>query len=298
MKKLDGEALAKTLRAEIAERVKAHLAAGHRPPGLATVLVGTNQASERYVRNKRKACEALGMLSFHHSLPEKTSQRELLDLIAQLNRDPAVNGILVQLPLPKQIDEASIICAISPLKDVDAFHPENVGLLTAGHPRFLPCTPFGIQQLLVRNDISPAGKHVVVIGRSNIVGKPVALMMLQKPSLTNPVAGDATVSVVHRGTCDLPSITRQGDILIAAAGVARFVTREMVKPGAAVIDVGINIIDGKTVGDVDEQVAEVAGALSPVPGGVGPMTITMLLHNTLRAATIAVEPMSAVHGPS
>ena len=238
------------------------------------------------------------MLSFHHSLPEKTSQRELLDLIAQLNRDPAVNGILVQLPLPKQIDEASIICAISPLKDVDAFHPENVGLLTAGHPRFLPCTPFGIQQLLVRNDISPAGKHVVVIGRSNIVGKPVALMMLQKPSLTNPVAGDATVSVVHRGTCDLPSITRQGDILIAAAGVARFVTREMVKPGAAVIDVGINIIDGKTVGDVDEQVAEVAGALSPVPGGVGPMTITMLLHNTLRAATIAVEPMSAVHGPS
>ncbi len=289
MKKLDGQALAKIIRAEIAEGVKAHVAAGHCPPGLATVLIGNNPASEIYVRNKRKACEALGMLSFHHPLPLETSQAALLALIAQLNHDPAVNGILVQLPLPKHIDESAVIRAINPLKDVDGFHPENVGLLTAGYPRFLPCTPFGIQQLLVRNDISPAGKHVVVIGRSNIVGKPIALMMLQKPSPTNPTAGDATVSVVHRGTRDLPAITRQADILIAAVGAARFVTPDMVKPGAAVIDVGINTIAGKTVGDVDERVAEVAGALSPVPGGVGPMTITMLLHNTFRAATIAVN---------
>jgi methylenetetrahydrofolate dehydrogenase (NADP+)/methenyltetrahydrofolate cyclohydrolase len=285
--KLDGTALAKIVRAEIAEGAAAHVAAGHRPPGLATVLVGDDPASQVYVRNKRKACEAAGMVSVHHQLPGSTSQTELLEVVAHLNADAAVHGILVQLPLPKQIGESAIIRAISPLKDVDAFHPETVGLLAAGHPRFLPCTPYGVQQLLVRNGITIAGKQVVIIGRSNIVGKPLALMMMQKQSAAFPQAGDATVTVVHRGTHELPSVTRQADILIAAAGVGHFVTPEMVKTGAAVIDVGINTVDGKIVGDVREDVAEVAGALSPVPGGVGPMTITMLLHNTLQAARMA-----------
>jgi methylenetetrahydrofolate dehydrogenase (NADP+)/methenyltetrahydrofolate cyclohydrolase len=282
--KLDGNALSKIIRAEIAEQVKAHVAAGHRPPGLATVLIGDNPASEKYVHNKRKACEQAGMVSIHHSLPATTKQSELLALIATLNADVAVNGILVQLPLPMQIDDGAVIRAIDPLKDVDAFHPENVGLLAAGHPRFLPCTPYGIQQILNRSGIGTAGKHVVVIGRSNIVGKPAALIMMQKPSPAFPMAGDATVTVVHRGTRDLTAITRQADILIAAIGVARFVTPEMVRAGAVVIDVGINSVDGKIVGDVREDVAEVAGAMTPVPGGVGPMTITMLLHNALAAA--------------
>lgn len=278
--KLDGNALAKIIRAEIAAEVKELTVT----PGLATVLVGDNPASEVYVRNKRKACEAAGMSSFHHALPGSLSQTDLLDVIAKLNADPAVHGILVQLPLPKQINEKAVLRAIDPAKDVDAFHPENVGLLAAGHPRFLPCTPAGCVQLLIRNGITIAGKHVVVIGRSNIVGKPLALMLMQKPSVSFPGAGDATVTVVHRGTRDLPSITRQADILVAAVGVPRFVTPEMVKPGAAVIDVGINSVDGKLVGDVHEDVAEIAGHLSPVPGGVGPMTITMLLQNTLLSA--------------
>ena len=282
--KLDGTTLGKTIRAEIAVGVSDFVAQGHCPPGLATVLVGDNPASQVYVRNKRKACEQAGMVSFHHQLPGNASQKELLELIGQLNIDPAVNGILVQLPLPKQIDEAAVIRSIDPLKDVDAFHPENVGLLTAGHPRFLPCTPFGIQQLLARNGIATAGKQVVVIGRSNIVGKPVALMMMQKPTPAFPFAGDATVTVVHRGTSDLKAAARRADILIAAIGVPRFVTAEMVRLGAVVIDVGINSIDGKIVGDVHDEVARIASAISPVPGGVGPMTIAMLLQNTLAAA--------------
>jgi methylenetetrahydrofolate dehydrogenase (NADP+)/methenyltetrahydrofolate cyclohydrolase len=282
--RLDGNALAKTIRAEIAAGVAEHVARGGRPPGLATVLVGDDPASQVYVRNKRKACEQAGMVSIHHQLLATTAQDELLDLVAKLNADLSVHGILVQLPLPKQIDTAAVIRAINPLKDVDAFHPETVGLLAAGHPRFLPCTPFGVQQLLMRNGIATAGKHVVVVGRSNIVGKPVALILMQKPTAEFPQAGDATVTVVHRGTRDLPAVARQADILIAAVGVARFVTPEMVKPGAAVIDVGINAEGGKIVGDVREDVVDVAGALSPVPGGVGPMTITMLLHNTLAAA--------------
>jgi len=282
--RLDGTQLAKTIRAEIAAAVAQHVALGQRPPGLATVLVGNDPASEVYVRNKGKACQQAGMVSFHHPLPDSTSQSELLALVERLNSDPTVNGILVQLPLPKQIDEEAVIRSIAPLKDVDAFHPENVGLLAAGHPRFMPCTPFGIQQLLVRNGIPTAGKNVVVIGRSNIVGKPIALILMQKPSPAFPNAGDATVTVVHRATRDLKSFTRKADILIAAIGVPRFVTPDMVQPGAAVVDVGINSLDGKIVGDVHEDVASVAGALSPVPGGVGPMTITMLLHNTLAAA--------------
>ena len=283
--KIDGQSLAAALRAETAAAVARHVAAGGRKPGLAAVLVGENPASEVYVRNKRKACEDAGMASWLHRLPATATQQQLLDLVAQLNADPAVSGILVQLPLPKHMDEAAVIRAVHPAKDVDCFHPENVGLLAAGHPRFLPCTPFGVQQMLSRTGIPTAGQHVVVIGRSNIVGKPLALILMQKPSKDFPEAGDATVGVVHSRTRDLPAITRQADILIAAVGVARFVTGDMVKPGAAVIDVGINSVDGKLVGDVDaESVLPVAGWLSPVPKGVGPMTITMLLHNTLRAA--------------
>ena len=283
--KIDGQALAATLRAETAAAVARHVAAGGHQPGLAAVLVGDNPASEVYVRNKRKACEDAGLASWLHRLPAAATQQQLLDLVDRLNNDPAVSGILVQLPLPKHMDEAVIIRAVHPKKDVDCFHPENVGLLAAGHPRFLPCTPFGVQHMLVRTGIPTAGQHVVVVGRSNIVGKPMALILMQKPSKDFPEAGDATVTVVHRGTRDLPAVTRQADILIAAVGVPRFVTGDMVKPGAAVIDVGINSVDGKIVGDVDAATVEpVAGWLSPVPKGVGPMTITMLLHNTLRAA--------------
>ncbi len=287
--KIDGNALAKTVRAEIAAKVAAHVAIGRQKPGLATILVGDDPASHVYVRNKRKACELAGMASFHHGLPGTASQAEVLELIARLNSDPAVHGILVQLPLPKHFDETAVIRAVNPFKDVDVFHPENVGLLASGHPRFLPCTPFGVCQMLSRSGIETRGKHAVIIGRSNIVGKPLALIMMQKRTADFPEAGDATVTVVHRGTRDLAAICRQADILVAAVGVPRFVVPEMVKPGAAVIDVGINSVDGKLTGDVREDVAEVAGHLSPVPGGVGPMTITMLLHNTLQAATIRLS---------
>jgi methylenetetrahydrofolate dehydrogenase (NADP+) / methenyltetrahydrofolate cyclohydrolase len=283
--KIDGKAIAQALRAEAAEKVARHVAGGGRRPGLAAVLVGESPASEIYVRNKRKACDDAGIASWLHRLPATATQPDLLALVDQLNRDPAVSGILVQLPLPKHMDEAAVIQAVDPHKDVDCFHPENVGLLAAGHPRYLPCTPFGVQQMLTRTGIPTAGRHAVVIGRSNIVGKPMALILMQKPSKAFPEAGDATVTVVHRGTSNLPAVCRQADVLIAAVGVPRFVTADMVRPGAAVIDVGINSVDGKTVGDVDAaSVSEVAGWLSPVPRGVGPMTVTMLLHNTLRAA--------------
>ncbi len=283
--KIDGQAIATTMRAEIAGAVSRHIAAGGRTPGLAAVLVGENPASEVYVRNKRKACEAAGMASWLHRLPADATQRQLLELVDRLNQDAAVSGILVQLPLPKHMDEGAVIRAVTPAKDVDCFHPENVGLLAAGHPRFLPCTPFGVQQMLARTGIATAGKHVVIVGRSNIVGKPLALILMQKPSVTFAEAGDATVTIAHSRTADLPAIARTADILVAAVGAPRFVTGEMVKPGAAVVDVGINSVAGKLVGDVDEaSVAPVAGWLSPVPKGVGPMTITMLLHNTLRAA--------------
>lgn len=285
--RIDGQELAKTIRAEITAAVAAHVAAGKPTPGLAVVLVGNHPASEAYVRNKQKGCADVGMASWLHRLPETASQAELLALVTQLNADAAVHGILVQLPLPKHMDEAAVIRAIHPSKDVDTFHPENLGLLAAGHPRFLPCTPFGVQQMLVRSGIATAGKRVTIIGRSNIVGKPLALMLMQKPSAVFPEAGDATVTVVHRGTQNLPALTRTADILIAAVGVAKFVTADMVQPGAAVIDVGINSVAGKLVGDVDaDSVGPVAGWLSPVPKGVGPMTITMLLHNTLRAAQL------------
>lgn len=283
-RKLDGKLLGATLRAEVAATVAERIRRGKHPPGLAAVLVGDNPASAVYVRNKHKACQEAGLASWIHQLPADTTQSQLLDLIARLNAAPEVHGILVQLPLPKQIHEDAVIRAVNPAKDVDCFHPENVGLLTSGHPRFYPCTPHGIFQLLRRNGIATSGKEVVVVGRSNIVGKPLANMLMQKPTPGNPAAGDATVTIAHTRTRDLGAICRRAEILIAAVGVAGVIKPDMVAPGAVVIDVGMNSVNGKLVGDVQAGVAEVASALSPVPGGVGPMTIAMLLVNTLSAS--------------
>ncbi len=278
---IDGKQLAQTMQAEIAASVAAFTRATGIRPGLAAVLVGDNPASQVYVRNKRKACERVGMTSWLRELPASTTQAELLALVGRLNADPAVHGILVQLPLPKQIEEAAIIRAVAPTKDVDGFGPENLGLLAAGYPRYLPCTPHGVQQLLVRHGVRLDGAHVVIVGRSNIVGKPLALILMQKAANAN-----ATVTVCHSRSRDISALTRQADVVVVAIGQAHFLKADMVRPGAAVIDVGTNRqADGKLVGDVDyEAVRQVAGALTPVPGGVGPMTITMLLYNTLEAA--------------
>lgn len=279
---LDGKALAEELRAEIRSDVARFVKAGGSDPCLAAVLVGDDPASEIYVRNKRKACERVGITSRLERLTAETSTGELLEVVNRLNRDREVHGILVQLPLPKQIDATAVLDAVDPLKDVDAFHPENVGLLVQGRPRFLPCTPHGIQQLLIRNGIETAGRHAIVLGRSDIVGKPMAILLAQRSE-----GGNATVTICHSRTANLPEITREADILIVAIGKARFVTAEMVKPGATVIDVGMNRVDGRLAGDVDfEAVKDVAGKITPVPGGVGPLTITMLLKNTLTAARL------------
>jgi methylenetetrahydrofolate dehydrogenase (NADP+)/methenyltetrahydrofolate cyclohydrolase len=274
------------MRGELAARVAARTQAGKRPPGLAAVLVGEDPASQGYVKSKHKACQDTGLASTVHTLPASTTQAQLLDLVARLNADPAVHGILVQLPLPKQIEKDAIIRAVAPAKDVDCFHPENVGLLAAGYPRFYPCTPHGVVQLLERNDVAIAGKEVVVVGRSDIVGKPLAVMLMQKRTKTNPAGGDATVTVAHTRTKNLAEVCRRADILIAAVGMPGVITPEMVKPGAAVVDVGTNRVGKEWVGDVHRGAAEVAGWLSPVPGGVGPMTITMLLYNTVAAAEL------------
>lgn len=283
---IDGKAIAAEVRAEVAAGVAALAAAGKRPPGLAAVIVGDNSASRVYVRNKRKACEAVGIRSWLHELPGDATQADLLALVARLNNDADVHGILVQLPLPRHIDEAAVTDAIDPQKDVDGFHPDNVGRLATGAPRYLPCTPAGVSVLLARSGIATAGRDVAVVGRSNIVGKPMALILMQKPTPRFPSAGDATVSVLHSRSPDLAGRLRQADIVIAAVGVPRFVTADMVRPGATVIDVGINHVAGVLCGDVDERVAQVAGAVTPVPGGVGPMTIAMLLANTLRSAEL------------
>ena len=278
---LDGKKLAQEMRGELAERVTAFVQQTGVRPGLATVLVGDDKASAQYVRSKGKACEAVGMASFKHDLPGSTTQVELLGLVAKLNADPAVHGILVQLPLPKHLDEDAVNEAVDPLKDVDGFGPTSLGLLATGRPRFFACTPFGIMQILSRSGIEVAGKHVVVAGRSNIVGKPLALMLARK-------GVDATVTVCHSVTRDIASYTRQADVVVMAIGKAEYLKADMVKPGAAVIDVGTNVrADKTTVGDVDYAgVSQVAGAITPVPGGVGPMTITMLLYNTLQAAKL------------
>ncbi len=283
---LDGKQLAQTMQAEIALKVDNFFARHGYRPGLAAVLVGDNAASQVYVRNKRTACDKVGITSSLHQLPTATAQDELLHLIAHLNTDPQVSGILVQLPLPKHMDESVIIDAVAPMKDVDGFGPVSLGLLMTGNPRFLPCTPLGVQQILVRNGIGIDGQHVVIVGRSNIVGKPLALMLMQKANGAN-----ATVTVCHSRSRDIGAITRQADIIVVAIGQARFLTKDMVRPGAVVVDVGINRTpDGKLVGDVDfDGVKEIASAITPVPGGIGPMTITMLLHNTLQAAILQHE---------
>lgn len=246
-------------------------------PGLAVVIVGEDPASKVYVRNKHRACLELGYHSVVHELAAETKEEELLDLISALNEDESIHGILVQLPLPKHISEDRVINAILPEKDVDAFHPENVGKILLGEYRFLPCTPAGVMKLLEAAGVEISGKECVVVGRSNIVGKPQALLLLEK---------NGTVTVCHSRTADLAAHTRSADILVVAIGRPCFITADMVKPGAVVIDVGINrLSDGRLVGDVDyEPVSEIASAITPVPGGVGPMTITMLMQNTLEAA--------------
>ncbi len=280
---LDGKQLAQTMQAETAAAVQALVQAHGVRPGLAAVLVGDNPASQVYVRNKRKACQAAGIDSWLHEMPKTATQEELLDLIDRLNADPAVHGILVQLPLPSQIQEEAVIRAVAPAKDVDGFGPENLGLLAAGHPRYLPCTPAGVQQLLLRNQVEVEGAHVVIVGRSNIVGKPLSLILMQKAPGAN-----ATVTVCHSRSRNLPGLTRSADIVVVAIGQARFLKADMIRPGAVVVDVGVNRLpDGKLAGDVDfDAVSRVAAAISPVPGGVGPMTITMLLANTLRSAQL------------
>jgi methylenetetrahydrofolate dehydrogenase (NADP+)/methenyltetrahydrofolate cyclohydrolase len=276
---IDGKARAELLTAEIRSRVAARVAAGGRPPGLAVVLVGENAASQVYVRNKRRTTDAVGMLSFAHDLPATIAQDELLALIARLNADPAVHGILVQLPLPRHIDPDAVTEAIDPGKDVDGLHPYNIGRLVLKRPLLRPCTPFGCMTLLRDTGEDLVGRHAVVIGQSNIVGRPMALELLM---------ARCTVTVCHSATRDLPHITRQGDILVAAVGRAHFVQGDWVKAGAIVIDVGVNRdAEGKLCGDVDFAAAkERAGWITPVPGGVGPMTIATLLANTLRAAEL------------
>ena len=248
-------------------------------PSLAVIIVGSDHASRIYVNNKKAACERTGIISIEHALPEETTTAELLKLIDSLNADPAVSGILCQLPVPKHIDGNAVLERISPAKDVDCFHPENVGRLSIGSGRLVPCTPMGMVTMLEHEGVDIAGKHCVIIGRSNIVGKPMAMLML---------AHNATVTVCHSQTRDLPSLTKQGDILVAAVGKAKFVTADMVKEGAVVLDVGMNRDgNGKLCGDVDfEAVKEKASLITPVPGGVGPMTIAMLMRNTVEAAAM------------
>ncbi|PWM35097.1 MAG: bifunctional methylenetetrahydrofolate dehydrogenase/methenyltetrahydrofolate cyclohydrolase FolD [Clostridiales bacterium] len=273
---IDGKAVSASLRQELKAEVEA-LKAGGVTPGLAVVIVGNDDASHKYVRNKKRGCEELGIYSEVHELPEETSQQELIGLVRKLNVDPKIDGILVQLPLPKTIDEKAVIENINPDKDVDAFHETNVGKIMIGNYRFLPCTPAGIMELIASQGIDLRGKECVVIGRSNIVGKPMAMLLLH---------AHGTVTICHSRTRDLAEVARRADVLVVAIGKAKFVTADMVKPGAVVIDVGMDRDEnGKLCGDVDfEAVREVAGYITPVPGGVGPMTITMLLKNTITAA--------------
>lgn len=293
---LDGNKIAAEIRAEVAAEVKSLASAGVRP-GLAVVLVGNNPASEIYVRGKVKSCQELGIYSEKHTPPESVSTGELLDLVHDLNRRDEIDGILVQLPLPPQVDSKKVLMAVDPAKDVDGFHPVNVGFLSTQRPGLVPCTPAGIIEILKRSSIPIAGQEAVVVGRSDIVGKPTAMLLIN---------GNATVTVCHSKTRDLPGVCRRADILVAAIGRAGMITRDFVRPGATVIDVGMNKVTdpaefhrlfvgnskreeifrskGSTlVGDVHPEVAEIAGALTPVPGGVGPLTIAMLMVNTLRA---------------
>jgi len=274
---IDGKAISQKIRSEVKAATEILIKEKGVTPGLAVVLVGDNPASKVYVGSKEKACVEMGFYSEKHVLPVTASQDELLKLIDKLNKDKNIHGILVQLPLPKQINEDLVLEAISPEKDVDGFHPYNVGRLAVGKPLFQPCTPYGMMKMLEYSNISIEGKHAVIIGRSNIVGKPIALMLLQK---------SATVTICHSKTKDLKAEVKRADIVVAAIGKPEFVTGDMLKEGAVVLDVGINRLEsGKLVGDVDFASAEkVASAITPVPGGVGPMTIAMLMYNTLESA--------------
>jgi methylenetetrahydrofolate dehydrogenase (NADP+)/methenyltetrahydrofolate cyclohydrolase len=284
---IDGKKIAEEMRAELAAQIE-ELKANGITPGLTVVLVGEDPASQVYVRMKGRACEQLGMKSETIRMPVETSEAELLAVVRRLNDDDTVHGILVQLPLPDQINEQRVLHSLRPDKDVDGFHPVNVGKVTIGDPTgFRPCTPYGVQQMLIRTGVEISGAHAVIVGRSNIVGRPMASLLLHKGR-----GGNATVTVCHSRTTDLPGIARQADILIAAIGSPEFVKGDWVKPGAVVIDVGVNRVDDasvekgyRLVGDVEFAAAkEVASAITPVPGGVGPMTITMLLYNTVQAA--------------
>jgi methylenetetrahydrofolate dehydrogenase (NADP+) / methenyltetrahydrofolate cyclohydrolase len=296
---LDGNKIAAEIRAEVAAEAKALAEAGMRP-GLAVVLVGHNPASEIYVRGKVKSCEEVGIYSEKHTPPETVTTADLLALVEDLNRRDEIDGILVQLPLPRQVDSKKVLLAVDPAKDVDGFHPMNVGFLSTQRPGLVPCTPGGIMEMLRRSNIAVAGQDAVVVGRSDIVGKPMAMLLLN---------ANATVTVCHSKTRDLPGVCRRADILVAAIGRAGMITRDFVRPGATVIDVGMNKITDRTdferyfkgsqkreqafakngstlVGDVHPEVAEIAGAITPVPGGVGPLTIAMLMSNTVRAAKL------------
>ena len=273
---IDGKAVSGEVRSRVRNEVAEFVAEGGRAPGLATVLVGDDPASEIYVRNKHAACEEAGMRSLHHGLAGDTSEAELLDLIGRLNEDPEVNGILVQLPVPKQIDPDAVILALDPAKDVDGLTPTNAGLLASGTPGLVPCTPAGVMELLGHQEVELEGAEAVVVGRSNLVGRPVASLLL---------GANATVTMCHSRTSDLAATCARADVLVAAVGVPRLLGADAVKPGATVIDVGMNRTPDGLAGDVDfEAVSDVAGAITPVPGGVGPMTIAMLLVNTLKAA--------------
>jgi methylenetetrahydrofolate dehydrogenase (NADP+)/methenyltetrahydrofolate cyclohydrolase len=286
---ISGSEIAKQIREELKQEI-AELKDKHNLiPGLATVLVGDDPASQIYVSSKAKTCQALGIYSERHDLPADTDEQTLLALIDRLNKDPKINGILIQLPLPKHINESNVLIAVDPGKDVDSFHPVNVGRLMIGEADYIPCTPYGIQEMLLRSGIETDGAEVVVVGRSNIVGKPIANILLQKKAGAN-----ATVTICHTGTRDIASHTRRADILIVALGKPKSITADMVKEGVVVIDVGVNRIgktaEGKDIlcGDVDfDAVKEKAKAITPVPGGVGPMTIVMLMLNTVKAAKLA-----------
>jgi len=280
-KLLLGKEVSARIKGELREEVTALKEKGINP-GLAVIIVGDDPASRVYVNNKKKACEECGIYSEEYALPAETSEKELLDLIEVLNGNDKISGILVQLPVPKHIDEKKVIEAISPIKDVDAFHPVNVGKIMVGDFDFVPCTPAGVMELIAESGIDVAGKECVVVGRSNIVGKPQAMLLLHK---------NGTVTICHSRTKDLAAKTREADILVVAVGIPNFVTGDMIKPGAVVIDVGINrVAEKKLVGDVEFETAEkVAGAITPVPGGVGPMTIAMLMKNTVKAAIVQAE---------
>jgi methylenetetrahydrofolate dehydrogenase (NADP+)/methenyltetrahydrofolate cyclohydrolase len=294
---IDGKQMAADIRAEVGDAARALTAGSGVTPGLAAVLVGDDPASAVYVRNKRIACDEVGMFSDTINLPASTTEEELLGVVRGLNEDARFHGFIVQLPLPSHIDEREVIMAIDPDKDVDGLHPLNGGRLLEGRPRFLPATPAGVQTMLMRTGNDPSGKHVVIVGRSNIVGKPLATLLMQKAA-----GGNATVTVCHTGTPDIGEYTRQADIVVAAVGRPSTITADMVREGVVVIDVGMNRVEDATrksgyrlVGDVDfDAVAEKASAITPVPGGVGPMTIAMLLTNTLRAAQLTAGVPTSV----